>query len=144
MQGLTDNGKYLMDQHEVCACIVRHASVQPPAVSPSATYTVIRNAFECAQHALSPIHLNIVAPNGHMGKVKRSIRTIKERLCACTHSLPYGCLPKLLLRHMVTDVVQCLSQFPWSVGISNTLSPSTIVTGQPCPDFTSMHLKFGS
>jgi hypothetical protein len=29
MQGLADNGKYLMDQHEVRACIVHHASVHP-------------------------------------------------------------------------------------------------------------------
>ena len=29
MRGLADNGKYLMDQHEVRACIVSHASVHP-------------------------------------------------------------------------------------------------------------------
>jgi hypothetical protein len=32
MQGLADNSKYLMDQHEVRACIVRHASVHVESV----------------------------------------------------------------------------------------------------------------
>jgi hypothetical protein len=45
---------------------------------------------------------------------------------------------------MITDVVRCLNQFPWSAGISDTLSPSTIVTGTPLPDFNSMRLEFGS
>jgi hypothetical protein len=100
--------------------------------------------FECTRLALSPLHLNIVAADGHVGKVERSIRTIKERLRACVHGLPYHRLPKLLLRHMVTDVVRCLNLFPWSAGISDTLSPSTIVTGQPRPDFNSMRLELGS
>ena len=100
--------------------------------------------FECTRLALSPIHLNIVAADGHVGEVERSIRTIKERLRACAHGLPYRRLPKLLLRHMVTDVVRCLNLFPWPAGISDTLSPSTIVTGQPRPDFNSMRLELGS
>ena len=100
--------------------------------------------FECTRLALSPIHLNIVAADCHVGEVERSIRTIKERLRACVHGLPYRRLPKLLLRHMVTDAVRCLNLFPWSAGISDTLSPSAIVTGQPRPDFNSMRLELGS
>jgi hypothetical protein len=51
------------------------------------------NEFECARLALTPTHLNIVAADGHVGKIERSIRTIKERLRACAHGLPYRRLP---------------------------------------------------
>jgi hypothetical protein len=79
-----------------------------------------------------------------VGKVERSIRTIKERLRACVHGLSYRRLPVVMIRHMVADVVRCLNQFSWLNGISRTLSPSAIVTGQGRPDYNSMRIEFGA
>jgi Reverse transcriptase (RNA-dependent DNA polymerase) len=100
--------------------------------------------FECIRDEIRPIELNIVPADCHVGEVERSIRTIKERLRTCVHGLPFARLPKLLIRHMVDDVIRNLNQFPWKNGVSNTISPAGLVAGTALPDFTKLRLEFGS
>jgi hypothetical protein len=101
--------------------------------------------FACVREDIRLIELNIVPADCHVGKVKRSVRTIKERLRSCVHGLPFKHLPKLPIKHMVVNVVLCLNQFPWKLGILETMSPAGIVSCTAMPDFTTMHLKeFGS
>jgi hypothetical protein len=40
--------------------------------------------------------------------------------------------------------MNCLNQFPWPNGISDTMSPASIITGVPPPDFNQLKLEFGS
>jgi hypothetical protein len=49
-----------------------------------------------------------------------------------------------MVTHIVKDAVRCLNQFPWSNGISDTMSPDTLLTGSPPPDFNRMRLELGS
>ena len=49
-----------------------------------------------------------------------------------------------MVRHMMYDVVQCLNQFPWKNGVSQSLSPSAIITGSRPVDFNKLQLKFGT
>ena len=93
------------------------------------------NEFECARHSLLPVALDIVPADCHVSEVERSNRTIKERLRACAHGLPFKRLPKLLVTQMMRHVLQSLNNFPWDNGISDTLSPATIVTGVGAPKF---------
>ncbi|KAI2499682.1 Reverse transcriptase (RNA-dependent DNA polymerase) [Fragilaria crotonensis] len=102
------------------------------------------NEFECIRNAIRPTEMNIVPADGHVGEVERSIRTIKERLRTCVHGLPFKRLPKIMIRHMVIDVVRCLNQFPRKHGVSTTMSPATIVIGSGTPDFAAMRLEFGA
>ncbi|MGL4398915.1 MAG: hypothetical protein ACRCXD_03525, partial [Luteolibacter sp.] len=99
--------------------------------------------FACIADIL-PVVLDVVPADSHVGAVERSIRTIKERLRSCVHGLPFRRLPRLIIDAMVTESVRCLNQFPWPHGISSDLSPNTLVTGAPCPDYNSMRLEFGS
>ena len=46
--------------------------------------------------------------------------------------------------HIVKDAVRCLNQFLWSHGVSDTMSPDTIITGAPPPDYNNLRLEFGS
>ena len=100
--------------------------------------------FICIRDALLPIALNVAPADSHVGEVERSIRTVKERLRACAHGLPFKRLPRLLLQHMVSDTIRCLNQFPLKNGISSTLSPASIVTGVANPDFNCMRIEFGA
>jgi hypothetical protein len=102
------------------------------------------NEFNCIREHVRPVQVNIVPADSHVGEIERSIRTIKERLRACVHGLPFKRLPKLFLTHMVYDAVRCLNMFPWANGISASLSPTSIVTGLPTPDFLHMRIEFGS
>lgn len=49
-----------------------------------------------------------------------------------------------MIRHLVTDAVRCLNQFPRKNGVSATMSPATIVVGVGTPEFTAMRLEFGA
>ena len=102
------------------------------------------NEFECARAALLPIGLNVVPADSHVGEIERSIRTIKERLRSCAHGLPFTRLPKMLVVHMVSDAVRCLNQFPRENGISETMSPASLVTGVGNPDYHHMRVELGA
>jgi hypothetical protein len=42
----------------------------------------------------------------------------------------HACIPKLLMIHIVINAVKMLNFFPTKGGISNTLSPKTIMSGE--------------
>jgi hypothetical protein len=104
----------------------------------------VDNEFACLRDALHPVHMNVVAADSHVGKIERSVRTVKERLRACVHGLPFKRLPKIMVVRMVFDVVRCLNMFPSSTGVSPTMSPALLVTGATPPDFNTLSLEFGT
>ena len=44
----------------------------------------------------------------------------------------------------VKDVIRCLNMLPAANSVSYTLSPQTIITGNPPPDYNKLQLEFGS
>ena len=53
------------------------------------------------------------------------------------HALPFDFIPKLIASATVTQAVQNVNMFPATNGVPLTLSPTTIVTGSPPPNYTS-------
>jgi hypothetical protein len=49
--------------------------------------------FECIRNNVLPSRLNVTAANDHVGKVKQSIWTMKERARTTIHGLPFRRLP---------------------------------------------------
>jgi hypothetical protein len=45
---------------------------------------------------------------------------------------------------MIFDAVRCLSQFLWCYSILDTLSPDSLVTSRPSPDYNHFKLEFGT
>ena len=101
-------------------------------------------AFECLEHEFMPIRFDFTAHDSHVGEVERSIRTIKERVRADLHGLPFKRLPKIMIVELVRRAVKCLNQFPALDGVSTTVSPLTIMTGVSAPDYNQLQLEFGS
>ncbi|KAG7372416.1 reverse transcriptase RNA-dependent DNA polymerase [Nitzschia inconspicua] len=102
------------------------------------------NEFECLRADVAPIVLNVTDADDHVGEVERSIRTIKERVRAAVNGMPYRRLPNLMIRELVRGVVTALNILPARDGVSADMSPRTIVSGLPNPDYTQMKLEFGS
>ena len=100
--------------------------------------------FECIRDDVHPVPVDIVAADCHVGEVERSIRTLKERLRAAVHGMPYRRLPKLMVRELVTDITRSLNLFPPPDGVYPTMSPATIIDGTPLPDFNHLQLEFGA
>jgi len=100
--------------------------------------------FECVLNDFALTRVNLTPRDAHVGKVERSIRTIKERVRADIHSLPFRRLPKMIVIELVRRAVRLLNQFPALDGVSETMSPTTIMTGIPPMDYNHLTVDFGS
>ena len=100
--------------------------------------------FQCIREEIGPIELDVCAPDDHVHEVERSIRTVKERVRCTSHSFPFKRIPRVMVRAIVEKAVRDLNQFPAKDGISNSMSPLTIMTGKPFPDYNSLLLEFGT
>jgi hypothetical protein len=76
------------------------------------------------------IALNEAARDEHIRDVERFIQTLKERMCAIYNTLPFTNMPPRLVIEMAKHAVYWLNAFLHPDGVSDTLSPRTIVTGQ--------------
>jgi hypothetical protein len=72
--------------------------------------------------------VNLASANEHVPDIEQRIRVVKERWRATRHSLPYERIPKLMTIHIVLNMVKLLIFFPTKGGVSDTLSPNTIMS----------------
>jgi hypothetical protein len=113
-------------------------------------FSVVRiegdNEFDSndVRQAIAPRHLVISGRNEHVGPVERSIRTIKERARCTCHALPYKRYTKVMVRSLVEQSVHWLNNFPADDGVSEVLSPATIVQGRPQPDCSAKKILLGA
>jgi hypothetical protein len=87
--------------------------------------------------------VNLASSNEHVPEIERRIRVVKERCRATPHSLPFQRVPKLLMIHIVFHVVKLLNFFPTKGGVSDTLSPKTILSGETLDYKKHLHLQIG-
>ena len=76
------------------------------------------------------IRLNEVAEDEHVGEIERYIRTVKERCRSACTVLPFKRLPARMVIELVRRAVFWLNAFPHQNGVSDTMSPRTIITGR--------------
>ena len=100
--------------------------------------------FKCLRESLGNVSLEICGPDEHVPEVERSIRTMKETMQATAHGLPYCHLPKLMIVELVAMAMRCLNGCPKDDGVSEHMSPHSIVTGQARMDYNKLPLEFGS
>ena len=74
--------------------------------------------------------INLASANEPITDIEQKIRVVKERCCADRHGLPFQRIPNLLAIHIVFQTVKLLNFFPTKGGISDTLSPKTIMSGE--------------
>jgi hypothetical protein len=98
--------------------------------------------LECIREHILPVNINTVAADGHAGQ--RYIRTIKERSRSTVHGFPFKRLPKILVREICKCSVTCLNQLPADNGELDIMSPTTIMTGKPNPDYNKLKLELGT
>jgi hypothetical protein len=73
------------------------------------------------------IDMKFSNPNEHVPEAERNNRTIKERVRATFHRLPYKQLPKIMIKALVMDSAKKLNFFPPKRGVSKYYSPRTIL-----------------
>jgi hypothetical protein len=75
------------------------------------------------------VTLNQTAHDEHVGDIERYIRTLKERMHAIYNTLPLTHMPPCLVIEMAKHAMYWLNAFPHPNGISDSLSPRSIITG---------------
>ncbi len=72
--------------------------------------------------------LNLAAASKHVGLGERNICFLKEKTRSIHHSLPFECIPALMLVRMVLHTMQFMNSFPRKGGLER-YPPSAIMTG---------------
>jgi hypothetical protein len=90
------------------------------------------------------IHMNVCAPNEHVPKIERNIRTVKERIRGIITILSFQKIPMMMITHAVIFSTMWLHFFPPKDGVSPTLSPQAIVTELALNAEKHFRLPFGA
>ena len=109
-------------------------------------WALMDGQFESAKGDIAEetkIDLNVTARDEHVGDIERHIRTVKERVRSTYNTLPFTRLPKRLVMEMVKGSVFWLNSFLHPLGVSDTLSPRTIVTGKTLDHNRHCQYEFG-
>ena len=89
------------------------------------------------------IVLNTASNGEHVPEIERQIRTVKERTRAIYCTLPFKKMPRRLIIEIVYAANYWLNMFPRKGGVSKTLSPRALLTGQTWSYTTHCKLEFG-
>ena len=89
------------------------------------------------------VTLNTTSRDEHVGNVERYIRTIKERMRGITNTLPFKRLPRNMIIELAKAAVYWLNSIPSPMGVSLTISPRTIITGQVLDYHKHCRYEFG-
>lgn len=100
--------------------------------------------FDCMKKSIFLVLMDIMPKDAHVPKVECSIHTIKERVHANLHNLPFCQLPRLMTTKLVKQAIIMLYKYPILDGVLTTLSPLGIMTGLLNPDYHHMTLNFGA
>ena len=89
------------------------------------------------------LRLNETSRDEHVGDIERYIWTVKERMRAIYNTLPFQKIPTQLFIEMAKTAVFWLNAFPVAGGVSQDLSPHTILTGQQVDYKRHCRFQFG-
>jgi hypothetical protein len=110
----------------------------------SITWLEADQEFKCLTADVLPINLNVADADDHVHEVERPIQTINERTRCTVQGLPFRRIPKIMMRGIIEGAHKALNQFLVKDGVSEIMSPLTIMTGKPNPDFHDLKIEFGA
>ncbi|GAX19421.1 hypothetical protein FisN_4Lu403 [Fistulifera solaris] len=90
------------------------------------------------------VTFNFASADEHVPEIERYIRTVKDRVRSRYNTLPFTRIPRLMLVRLVANAVFWLNAFPHKDGVSTTLSPRYLLTGQHLDASKHVRCEFGS
>ena len=89
------------------------------------------------------VTLNTTSRDEHVGDIERYIRTVKECMRGISNTIPFKRLTRNMVMELAKGVVYWLNAVPSSTGVSPTMSPRTIITGQLLDYHKHCRYEFG-
>ena len=93
--------------------------------------------------AMLGVKLNTTAQDEHVGAAERYIRTVKDRMRSTYAMLPFKTVPRIMIIELAKFAVFWLNSFPKQNGISQTISPRELVTGEKIDFHHHCRFEFG-
>ena len=90
------------------------------------------------------IEMNYATTDEHVPEAERNNRTIKERIRATFHNMPFKRIPKVMIKELSMRVTHLLNIFPAKGGISSYYSPYTILSGKSIDYEKELSIPFGA
>ena len=90
------------------------------------------NKFQCIMEKIQDdldVQMNFANAGEHVPQAERNNRFLGERFRACYHNLPYKAIPRVMIKYMCLNQTASTNIFPNKNGLSDYLSPHTIITG---------------
>jgi hypothetical protein len=102
--------------------------------------------FEATRNRLAEmqIMLNATSRDEHVPEIEQYNRTIKDQVRSAFNMLPFKKMPTQMLIELVKAMVFWLNAFPTNDGVSDTISPRTIMTGKRLNYSKHCQLGFGT
>ena len=109
-------------------------------------HILIGNKFEplCNDLMQNNINLNMPAANEHVPQIEHQIHVINEHVRATRHLLLFTTMPLLMFVKMVYSCIKWINAFPPKGGMSNILSPRTIMMGMQLDYKNDCRLPFSA
>ena len=109
------------------------------------TTALMDGAFASQHDVCNQLHvtLNTTSRDEHVGDVERYIRTIKECMWGVTNTLPFKRLTCNMIIELAKVVVYWLDSVPFHMGVSPTINPRAIITGQVLDYHKHCRYEFG-
>ena len=97
----------------------------------------------CGNLANMGLQLNTMSNDEHVPEIEWQIRTLKERTRGIYCTLPFRKIPRRLIIEMLYAANYWLNMFLRKGGISQTMSPRTLLTGLTMNYNRHCRLEFG-
>jgi len=102
------------------------------------------NEFEYVRENVRPSIINTVAAEEYVGIIEHTIRTNKDDTRCRIHCLPYTHYPIVIVEGAQMHSIYRRNNLPAMNIVSKELSPETLITGLPPPDYKELiKLNFG-
>ena len=88
--------------------------------------------------------MNFANPGDHVPEAERNNRTIKERIRAAFHRLPYKAMPRVMIRYLSMECTSKLNIFPAKAGISPYYSPRILLNQRTLDYKKECQVPFGA
>jgi hypothetical protein len=90
------------------------------------------------------VDMNYTTTDEHVPKAERNNHTIKERIRATFHNMPFTRIPKIRIKELSMRVTHLLNIFPAKGGTSSYFSPYNILSGKSIDYEKELSIPFGA
>jgi hypothetical protein len=99
--------------------------------------------FEKLENDVLPIRLRICGVDEHVPEIERSVQTQKNENRATVYSMPYNCIPRIMVRELVKQGNEFLNAFGTEDSVAPGLTPRNIIDNLPNIDYKDLKYEFG-